>query len=75
MGVKFDMFSKIDVNGANTHPLFAYLKVKGPGFITNGVKWNFTKWVVSKSGVVTNRYGPMSGPLKIVPEIEKLLAE
>ena len=73
MGAKFDLFAKVDVNGSNAHSLFAYLKEKGPGFITNGVKWNFTKFLVSKEGLVETRYSPTSAPMKALPLIEKLL--
>lgn len=72
-GVEFDMFSKIDVNGDNTHPLYSYLKENSEGFITNSIKWNFTKFLVDKDGKVVKRYAPSVKPSEIEEDIQKLL--
>jgi glutathione peroxidase len=72
-GVKFDMFSKIDVNGENTHPLYVYLKKNSGGFLTDTIKWNFTKFLVDKDGKVIHRYAPSTTPAEIEKDIEKLL--
>lgn len=74
-GVKFKMFSKIDVNGKSEHPLYKFLKEKAPGVLgSEAIKWNFTKFLVDRSGHVVKRYAPDVNPLDISPEIEKLLA-
>jgi glutathione peroxidase len=72
--VSFPMFSKVDVNGDHAHPLFTYLKNEAPGLLgSRGIKWNFTKFLVDKSGKVIKRYGSMDKPESIVKDIEKLL--
>ena len=63
--VKFDMFEKIDVNGEGAHPLYKWLKTRGVGFLTNDIKWNFTKFIINKEGQVVERIGPMIEPLAI----------
>ncbi len=72
-GVEFDMFSKIDVNGENTHPLYTHLKEKGEGFLVDTIKWNFTKFLVDKDGKVLKRYAPSITPKDIEEDIKKLL--
>mgnify|MGYP000063636322 CR=1 FL=1 len=73
-GVNFDMFSKIDVNGDNTHPLYTYLKENSSGFLgTDVIKWNFTKFLVDKNGKVIERYSPSTEPETIEKDILKLL--
>ena len=72
-GVSFDMFSKIDVNGEDTHPLYKYLKASASGFITDSIKWNFTKFLVNKKGVVVKRYSPSTTPENIEKDITDLL--
>ena len=72
-GVEFDMFSKIDVNGENTHPLYRYLKESAGGFLTDDIKWNFTKFLVDRKGNVIKRYAPSVKPIEIEEDIEKLL--
>ena len=70
--VTFDMFSKIDVNGGSTHPLWAYLKDKQGGFLVNAIKWNFTKFVVDKEGQPRARLGPTDNPKpKVEEEVKK----
>ena len=72
--VTFPMFSKVDVNGDHTHPLYEYLKNEAPGLLgSRGIKWNFTKFLVDKSGKVVKRYGSMDKPESIIKDIEKLL--
>lgn len=72
-GVTFTMFEKIDVNGANTHPIYKYLKSNSKAFLSKEIKWNFTKFLVDSDGNVVNRYAPTVIPLKIKDDIEKLL--
>lgn len=59
----FPLFSKIEVNGRNAHPLYAWLKKqKGGGLLGDAIKWNFTKFLVGKDGTVVGRYPPMTTP-------------
>lgn len=60
--VQYDMSSKLDVNGANTHPVWAFLKKNQGGFLGDFVKWNFTKFLVDKHGNVVKRYAPTTNP-------------
>jgi glutathione peroxidase len=72
--VKFPLFAKIDVNGANTHPLYQYLKHEAKGLLgSEAIKWNFTKFLVDKDGNVTRRYAPTDTPASIGKAIEPLL--
>ena len=64
-GVSFPVFEKIDVNGKNAHPLFNYLKKTLPGFITNSVKWNFTKFLIDAKGRPVKRFAPFTKPEKV----------
>ena len=74
-GVSFPLFAKIDVNGANAHPLFRHLKREAPGILGTGlVKWNFTKFLVDRDGKVVKRYAPKTKPEEIRNDIEQLLA-
>jgi glutathione peroxidase len=73
-GVTFSMFEKIDVNGDATHPLYIYLKDQAPGILgTTGIKWNFTKFVVSKDGQSITRLASADGASKMEEVIQKLL--
>ncbi len=73
-GVSFPMFSKVEVNGDGTHPLFAYLKQEARGALgSKSIKWNFTKFLVNKDGDVVRRYGSVDKPADIQKDIEKLL--
>ncbi len=75
-GVTFPMFEKIDVKGTNAHPLFKFLTSEAPGLLgTEGIKWNFTKFLVDKEGTVQGRYAPQTPPEKIEEDIEKLLSK
>ncbi|XP_074596246.1 uncharacterized protein LOC141851398 [Brevipalpus obovatus] len=60
--VKFDVFGKIDVNGETAHPLYKYLKQAQHGFITDAIKWNFSKFLVNKQGIPVKRYAPTDEP-------------
>jgi len=72
--VKFDMFSKVEVNGENEALLFKYLKEQESGlFGSEKIKWNFTKFLINKDGKVINRYAPITKPLSLKKDIEKLL--
>jgi glutathione peroxidase len=73
--VSFPLFAKIEVNGDNAHPLYKYLKKEEKGFLgSEGIKWNFKKFLVDKSGNVTKRYGSIDKPESIAKDIEALLA-
>ncbi|NHW36781.1 glutathione peroxidase [Paenibacillus aceris] len=74
-GVNFPLFSKIDVNGADTHPLYRHLKQQASGIFGSSIKWNFTKFLVDQEGKVIKRFSPTTTPRKIEKEIQKLLAK
>jgi glutathione peroxidase len=71
--VTFPMFAKIDVNGSKAHPLFDYLKSKKSGLLGPSIKWNFTKFLVDRSGKVVARHAPTAKPEGLAREIEALL--
>ena len=69
-GVSFQMMEKIDVNGSNAHPLYAWLKAQAPGILgSEGIKWNFTKFLVGRNGQVIKRYAPQDNPESITSDI------
>jgi glutathione peroxidase len=73
-GVTFPMFAKIEVNGEKTHPLYRLLKSEAPGLLgSEAIKWNFTKFLVDRSGKVVKRYAPTDTPRAIANDIEALL--
>jgi glutathione peroxidase len=72
-GVTFQMFSKIDVNGDNAHPLFNFLKKKKGGWFGSRIKWNFTKFLINKEGKVIKRYASTTTPASIEADIKDLL--
>ncbi len=75
-GVSFPMFDKIDVNGPNAHPLFTHLKEEAPGLLgTDGIKWNFTKFLVDRHGKVVTRYAPTTSPNALDSDVLALLAD
>lgn len=75
-GVSFPMFEKIDVNGEQAHPLYRHLKAAAPGLLgSQSIKWNFTKFLVDRTGVPVKRYAPTVKPLAITRDIEELLAQ
>ena len=70
----FPLFSKIEVNGASSHPLFTHLKSEAPGVLgSKRIKWNFTKFLVNQQGKVVKRYAPSTKPEAIAKDIEALL--
>ena len=69
----FPRFKKIDVNGENEDPLYTFLKSKKGGILGSRIKWNFTKFLISKDGQVVARFAPTDTPEKIEPKIEELL--
>jgi glutathione peroxidase len=72
--VTFPMFAKIEVNGANAHPLYQWLKGEKAGILgTEAIKWNFTKFLVDRSGRVVRRYAPTDTPAKIEGDIAAVL--
>ncbi len=74
-GVTFPLFAKIDVNGPNTHALFRLLKTQAKGILgTESIKWNFTKFLVDRSGKVVDRYGSNVTPTEVEQAIAELLA-
>lgn len=73
-GVTFPLFSKIDVNGTSAHPLYRHLTSEAPGALgIKAIKWNFTKFLVDRSGKVVKRFAPTDTPEKIEEDIKKLL--
>jgi glutathione peroxidase len=71
-GVTFQMFSKIDVNGENVHPIFKYLKSQLKGFPGSRIKWNFTKFLIDSTGKPVKRFGPTTKPEVIDKKLEKI---
>ena len=69
----FPLFAKVDVNGKNEEPLFRYLKSQEGGFLGDDIKWNFTKFLVTRDGIVVGRYAPITKPENIEGDILKLL--
>ncbi|MGV3494060.1 MAG: glutathione peroxidase [Ramlibacter sp.] len=74
-GVSFPMMAKIDVNGAQAHPLYQWLTAEAPGLLgSKAIKWNFTKFLVGKDGQVLKRYAPQDAPASLARDIESALA-
>ncbi len=72
-GVTFQMFSKIDVNGENTHPIFKYLKGELRSIFGKKIKWNFTKFLVDSEGKPVKRFSPTTTPEKIDKYLQSLM--
>lgn len=72
-GVTFPIFKKTNVKGKDIHPLFSYLTAQQSGLLTGTIKWNFTKFLVSREGEVLHRYAPKTSPLKIETDLQSLL--
>ena len=73
-GVSFPMMAKVEVNGGGAHPLFQWLKHQAPGLLgSEGIKWNFTKFLVGRDGRVIRRYAPQDAPAKLAADIEAAL--
>ena len=74
-GVDFPMMAKIDVNGADAHPLYRWLTAQAPGLLgPQAIKWNFTKFLLGRDGQVIKRYAPLDAPEKLAGDIEAALA-
>ncbi len=73
-GVTFPLFSKVEVNGDDAHPLYQWLRDSKGGVLGSKIKWNFTKYLVGKDGQVIDRYAPTTKPEKIGDDIENALA-
>ncbi len=73
-GVTFPMFAKVDVNGEDAHPLFAWLKSEKKGLLGGRIKWNFTKFLVGRDGQVIDRYAPNTEPADLAGDIRAALA-
>ena len=73
-GVSFPMMAKVDVNGDEAHPIFAWLKNQKGGLLTDGIKWNFTKFLIGLDGQVIDRYAPTTKPEALNSDIEQALA-
>ncbi|MFN9805888.1 MAG: glutathione peroxidase [Betaproteobacteria bacterium] len=74
-GVSFPLFAKVDVNGADAHPLFKHLTSEKKGLLgSSAIKWNFTKFLIGKDGSVIERYAPTTAPEDLIKDIEKALA-
>ncbi len=73
-GVTFPMFAKVEVNGEDAHPLYQWLKSEQSGMVGSKIKWNFTKFLIGRDGLVIGRYGSTTKPGKIRPDIEAALA-
>jgi glutathione peroxidase len=71
--ISFPMFAKIDVNGGHAHPLYQYLKSAKSGLLGSSIKWNFTKFLIDRSGRVVARHAPTAKPEALTREIEALL--
>jgi glutathione peroxidase len=71
--ITFPLFAKIDVNGGREHPLYKYLKSQKTGLLGPSIKWNFTKFLVDRTGKVVGRYAPTDRPEALKREIEALL--
>jgi glutathione peroxidase len=72
-GVSFPMFSKVEVNGDNAHPIFKYLKTSLPGILGNRIKWNFTKFLIDKNGTPIKRFAPTTTPESIDKYLKVML--
>ncbi|WP_275444691.1 glutathione peroxidase [Paenibacillus sp. ACRRX] len=72
-GVNFPMYGKVDVKGEQASPLFTHLTQAKKGLLGSDIKWNFTKFLINRSGEVVDRYAPQTNPSKLAKDIEKLL--
>ena len=74
-GVTFPMFSKVEVNGPGTHPVFKWLKNEKKGMVGGAIKWNFTKFLIGRDGAVLERYGSVKKPEELRDDIARALAQ
>ncbi|MBO0589419.1 glutathione peroxidase [Sporosarcina sp. E16_8] len=72
-GVTFPMFAKVDVKGNKAEPLFVFLASQKKGMLTEGIKWNFTKFLIDHEGNVVERFAPQTSPLKMKDAINKII--
>ena len=72
-GVSFQIMKKVHVNGDEADPIFKYLKSQTKGLLGSKIKWNFTKFLISKNGTVIKRYAPLTAPAKLEKDIEEML--
>ena len=72
-GVSFQIMKKVHVNGKDADPVFKYLKSKTRGWFGSAIKWNFTKFLISRDGETIKRYSPLTKPEKITRDIEAML--
>lgn len=73
-GVNFPLYTKIDVNGKNAHPLFQHLTTEAPGLLgSKSIKWNFTKFLIDQEGKVVKRFAPKDDPKEVDSYIRELL--
>ncbi|KAG0021906.1 glutathione peroxidase gpx1, partial [Entomortierella chlamydospora] len=73
-GVTFPMMDKVNVNGDNEDPVYAYLKSQKKSLMMSRIKWNFEKFLIAKDGTVYERYASTTTPEHIAKDVEKLLA-
>lgn len=74
-GVSFPLSTKVDVNGGQADPVFVFLKERAGGVLGSGIKWNFTKFLVSPDGTTVRRYSPQTAPAALEEDIVAMLAE
>ncbi len=74
-GVDFPLFAKVDVNGDEAHPLFAWLRKEKGGLLGGKIRWNFTKFLIGRDGTVISRHSPTTEPAKLADKVEKALAD
>lgn len=74
-GVTFPLTTKVDVNGKDTHPVFAFLRERTGGLLGSSIKWNFTKFLVEPDGQTVKRYSPRTDPANLSDDIEALLVD
>lgn len=72
-GVDFPLFAKVDVNGDEAHPLFAWLRREKSGLLGSAIRWNFTKFLIGRDGAVVDRFGPTTKPERLGADIERIL--
>jgi len=73
-GVTFPLFAKVEVNGANAHPLWVFLRKAQPGMLGDSIKWNFTKFLCDHNGIPVKRYATQTPPLSLEKDIAELLS-
>jgi glutathione peroxidase len=72
-GVTFPMYAKVDVQGVQAEPLFTFLTSQKKGMLTEGIKWNFTKFLIDREGNVVERFAPQTSPLKMKNSISRVI--